>query len=293
MSAAYTWRSPQLGDTHTLTLRQGRIEAHIRGDGPAVVFAHGWLANANLWREVVDLLASDFRCVALDLPFGGHRIALGGEEPLGPEACAALITAAVEELGLKDVTVVGNDSGGAYSQIATATAPERVGRLVLNSCETLYDDFPPPPFDGLPAAAADPDTLQTLLGALRDPEVRRRPAAYGLLIKRPPEDLVFDTYALPSVEDRDVLLDTARVFAGARAEPVHRAAGELIANFERPVLFAWGPEDEVFPLANARRYAGELADGRVDEIADAYSFTAEDQPGALADAVRSFIHARV
>jgi hypothetical protein len=41
----------------------------------------------------------------------------------------------------------------------------------------------------------------------------------------------------------------------------------------------------VFPLANARRYAGELAGGRVVLIPDAYSFTPEDQPGRLATAI--------
>jgi pimeloyl-ACP methyl ester carboxylesterase len=288
VSAHLTWRSPQLGETRTLELPQGEIECHIRGEGPTVVFAHGWLANANLWRDVVDRLAGEMRCVTLDLPFGSHRVPLGGDEPLTPRACGRLIASALDVLDLADVTLVGNDSGGAYSQVATAAAPGRIARLVLNSCETLYDEFPPPPFDGLPAAASNPETLGQLLGALRDPDVRRLPAAYGLLIKRPPEDLVWDSYALPSVERREILADTARVFAGASSEPVHAAARELIASFERPVLFAWGPEDQVFPLANARRYAEALRSGAVHTIDDAFSFTPEDQPVALADAVREF-----
>ena len=73
------------------------------------------------------------------------------------------------------MTLVGNDSGGAYSQIAAAARPERIARLALNSCETPHDEFPPPPFDGLPAAARDTATLGTLLGALRDPAVRSLP----------------------------------------------------------------------------------------------------------------------
>jgi len=73
--------------------------------------------------------------------------------------------------------------------------------------------------------------------------------------------------------------------SSASSEPVHAAGRDLIAGFERPVLFAWGPEDQVFPLANARRYAGELAGGRVALVPDAYSFTPEDQPGRLATAI--------
>ena len=74
----------------------------------------------------------------------------------------------------------------------------------------------------------------------------------------------------------------------AASAPVHAAGRRLIADFDRPVLFAWGPEDRVFPLANAQRYAGELADGRVAKIADAYSFTPEDQPQRLATAIADF-----
>ena len=54
------------------------------------------------------------------------------------------------------------------------------------------------------------------------------------------------------------------------------------------MLLAWSPEDRVFAPANAERYAGELADGHVEWIADAYSFTPEDQPEALARVLAAF-----
>lgn len=282
---AHLWRSPLLGDRGEIELGAGRLEYFERGDGPVLVLAHGWLANANLWRDVVDRLAGRFRCIALDLPLGSHRVPMAADADLSPAGCGALIAEALAALDLDGVTLVGNDSGGAYSQIATAAHPQRIARLVLNSCETPYDEFPPPPFDGLPAAAADPAVLGRLFEALRDREVRATPVAYGLLIKHPVDDLVSDSYALPCVSDAEVLRDTAKAMSSASSAPVHAAGRELIAGFERPVLFAWGPEDRVFPLANARRYAGELAGGRVVLVPDAYSFTPEDQPGRLATAI--------
>jgi pimeloyl-ACP methyl ester carboxylesterase len=69
---------------------------------------------------------------------------------------------------------------------------------------------------------------------------------------------------------------------------VLEAGRKLIAEFKRPVLFAWGPEDRVFALADAQRYAEALTDGRVALIEDAYSFTAEDQPDRLAEEIASF-----
>jgi pimeloyl-ACP methyl ester carboxylesterase len=252
------------------------------------VFAHGWLANANLWRKVVDRLADRFTCLTLDLPLGAHRVAMNADANLSPTGCGALIASALAALDVSDVTLVGNDSGGAYSQIAVALHPERVARLVLNSCETPYDEFPPPPFDGLPALAKDVATLGLLFEALRDRAIRRTPPAFGLLIKHPIDDQVFDSYALPCASDPAILHDTAKVISTATSAPVHAAGAQLIDRFSRPVLLAWSPEDQVFALANAQRYSAALADGRVALIEDAYSFTPEDQPERLAEEIARF-----
>lgn len=207
---------------------------------------------------------------------------------LSPAGCGGLIVSSLMKLGLRDVTLVGNDSGGAYSQIAVASDPQRVGRLVLNSCETPYGEFPPAPFDGLPAAAKDPDTLRQLLEGLRDRAIRSSPVAFGLLIKHPIDGLVSDSYALPCLSDPRILLDAAKVTSSASSAPVQEAGRGLIADFGRPVLFLWSPEDQVFAPADAQRYAEALTDGRIVLIEDAYSFTPEDQPERLAEEIAKF-----
>jgi pimeloyl-ACP methyl ester carboxylesterase len=284
----HRWRSQLLGAAARVEVAGGEIEYFQRGDGPALVFAHGWLSNANLWRQVVDRLSDRFRCIALDLPFGSHRLPMRADADLSPAGCGEIVAQSLAGLDLNAVTLVGNDSGGAYSQIAAAAHSDRVARLVLNSCETPYDEFPPPPFDGLPAIAADPTALGQLFEALRDRAVRATPAAYGLLIKHPLDDPVSDSYALPCISDPDILHDASKVMSSATSAPVHAAGRRLLDEFRRPVLFAWGPDDRVFPLANARRYAAELADGRVAAIPDSYSFTPEDQPQLLAAAIAEF-----
>jgi pimeloyl-ACP methyl ester carboxylesterase len=288
MTGAHRFRSLLLGERARLELEQGSIEAFTRGAGPNLVFAHGWLANANLWRGVVDRLADRFRCITLDLPLGAHAVAADPGADLGPAGCAAIIAGAIDALDLNDVTLVGNDSGGAYSQIALAAGSDRIARLVLTSCETPYDQFPPPPFDGLPAAAQDPRKLGELLSVLEDRDVRKLPAAFGLLVKHPLDAAISDSYALPCLRDPDVLRDTAKVMAGASTEAVRDAGSALIERWLGPTLLVWSREDPVFPLDHARRYAGALADAQLVELDDCYSFTPEDQPDALADAIATF-----
>ncbi len=287
--AAHLYRSPLLGVPGSVRVRAGDISYFERGAGPAIVFAHGWLANANLFRKVVARLGDRHRCIALDLPLGAHRTPVDRDADLSPPGCGAIILDAIEALGLTDVTLVGNDSGGAYSQVGVAARPERIGRLVLASCETPDDVFPPPPFTGLRQAAASVEFLKGALQGLRSRERRLRPEAFGLLAKHPIPDDVFDSYALPVVEDDRILHDIAKAMRSASEIHVQRAADTLIADFRKPMLMAWAAEDPVFPLAHAQAYALRLSNARVETIADAYSFTAEDQPERLADLIAAFV----
>ncbi len=295
MSEAHRWRSELLGEPRALELDDGVLDYFERGEGPPLLFSHGWLANANLWREVVDRLHAEFRCLVLDLPLGSHRTSMSPGADLSPLGVAGLIAAVLERLDLDRTTLVGNDSGGAYSQIALARRERqtagRVSSLVLTSCETPYDEWPPAPFDGLPEAARDPEALGQLLGALSDPDVRALPLAYGLLLKHPTE--AADSYALPAGRDPGVLHDVAKAMASATTAPVQAAGEALIARHELPTLLIWSEEDEVFPIEHAARYADALADARLVRIADSYSFTPEDQPEAVATAIRSFVTERL
>lgn len=292
MTEAHRWRSELLGEARSLEVTGGILDYFERGEGPPLVFSHGWLANANLWRKVVEALHREFRCLALDLPLGSHRTSMDEDSDLSPIGVAGLIAEVVERLDLRGATLVGNDSGGAYSQIALTRHAKRVGervsRLVLTSCETPYDEWPPVPFDGLPIAARDSNALGRLLAALESPEVRASPVAYGLLLKHPIATEVSGAYALPASRDEGVLRDVAKAMVSASTEPVRTAGEHLIANSDLPVLLIWSSDDEVFPLAHAERYAAALKRATLVRIADSFSFTPEDQPAAVASAIRSF-----
>lgn len=291
MSEAHRWRSELLGEPRSLELDGGTLDYFERGEGLPLLFSHGWLANANLWRKIVDRLHTEFRCLVLDLPLGSHRTPLAPRADLSPLGVAGLIAASLERLDLSEATLVGNDSGGAYSQIAVARhgsqIARRVSRLVLTSCETPYDEWPPVPFDGLPEAARDPEVLGQVFAALEDPAVRAAPVAYGKLLKHSTE--ASDSYALPASRDAGVLRDVAKAMASATTAPVRTAGEPLIAHHELPTLLIWSEEDEVFPIEHAARYADELAKARMVRITDSYSFTPEDQPEAVAAAIRSFM----
>ena len=153
-----------LGPARVLDLGGGRrIRAHVTGDGPAIVFVHGVLVNANLWRKVVPRL-DGFTRVTLDLPLGSHLEAMPKGADLRVPALANLIADALEALELDSVTLVGNDTGGGLSQVVAVSRPERIGALVLTSCDA-FENFPPRFFRIVLAPAAIPGRTRSSSGA--------------------------------------------------------------------------------------------------------------------------------
>ena len=130
-----------------------------------MVFVHGALVNANLWRKVVPLLDGRTR-VTLDLPLGSHIEPMPRDADLSPPALADLIADALAALELEDVTIVGNDTGGGLTQILATRRPERIGRVVLTSCDA-FENFPPTLFRYVLAPARVPGAIPVAFGGLR------------------------------------------------------------------------------------------------------------------------------
>lgn len=86
-----------------------------------VVFAHGALVDGHLWDATADLLATrGYRCYQPTLPIGSHTIPINAGQELSPTTIAAAINDFLDALGLRDVTLVGNDSGGGICQFLVA-----------------------------------------------------------------------------------------------------------------------------------------------------------------------------
>jgi pimeloyl-ACP methyl ester carboxylesterase len=282
-----TWRDPALGAAQTLDRPQGSVRYFDAGAGSPIVFAHGLLVNANLWRKVVAQLSSEFRCIVLDLPLGAHTLPMPEAADLTPVGLADLVADAIEALGLDEVTLVGNDTGGALSQMVVTRRPERIGRLVLTSCD-YRDNFPPPMFRYFKPAAAVPGALKLLMTPMRLRAPRRLPFAFGWLVKRPIDREAEDSYVLPALAIDGVERDLKRAIAGLDTRYTNEAADRL-GQFEKPALIAWSREDRFFKPEHAERLAQELPNARLEWIENAGSFSPEDEPGRLAELIAAFV----
>jgi len=147
-------------------LHQGTIRYREAGTGEPVVLVHGLLTDGQLWREVAPRLARDFRVITPDWPLGSHQLPLQPGADLSPPGLARIIADFISELELEEVTLVGNDTGGALCQLVAAHHPERVGRLVLTPCDA-YENFLPPALRPLQMLAHVPGAVYLIAQSLR------------------------------------------------------------------------------------------------------------------------------
>jgi pimeloyl-ACP methyl ester carboxylesterase len=287
MNSKATWRDPALGEPRELALPQGRLRVYEAGKGAPIVFVHGLLVNPNLWRKVVAKLSPDFRCVALELPLGAHALPMPDGADLSPHGLADLIADAIEALGLEDVALVGNDTGGALCQIVVTRRPERIGRLVLTSCD-YRDQFPPSIFSYFKLLPPLAPLVPLLFAPMRLRAPRRTPIALGWLTKRPIDREAEDSYVLPVLGDRRLRADLNKVIRGVDKRYTNEAADKL-GGFDRPALIAWSREDRLFKPAHAERLAQELPNARLEWVDDAYTFSMEDNPARLSELIAGFV----
>ncbi len=266
------------------------------GSGSPIVLLHGVLMDASLWDPPVAAPSADYRCIAPTLPMGAHRIPVHTDADLSLSGLADLAVELIDGLGLRNVTLVGSDTGGALAQLImargageTAGGGAGVARVILVSCEA-FDNIPAR-LTGTTLALAgrlSPALFLLFVQQLRLRAVRRLPVAFGWLTAR--GDAATARWIRPVVEQPAIPRDTVRVLRAmrvARKELLDAAA--LLHEYTNPVLVVWARQDRVMPPRHGRRLADLLPHGRLVEVDDTRTLISLDQPGELGRLIGEFI----
>jgi len=157
-TSAWPWQP------YTLSHPGGRVAVTDTGKGPTLLFVHvgSW---SFVWRDVLLRLQNDFRCVAIDAPGCG----LSDRVPTPTLAQAGgAVTAVIDALQLRDVTLVAHDLGGPAGFLAAARRADRIAALAAVNC-----------FAWTPTGAA----FRGMLAAMGSAPVRELDAATGVLAR--------------------------------------------------------------------------------------------------------------
>lgn len=256
-------------------LRAGGV-IHYRTLGPAegepVVLLHkvgGWLAD---WRGVAPLLAVRHRVIAMDLPGHGGSAMLGRPPHVQTVAeSAAMILAALSELGVDRFTVAGNSLGGIVGINLAARYPERVSHLILASVSLFAGQ-----------SRAELDKVE----ADRDPAVwtadwRPRPRSMAQLSR-------FGTVN-PAIEEEQ---NASRARADRWVRPSERGVAltdteALLAKTTVPLLMIYADRGYYTRYVETGRRT--RPDASIVQIAGAGSFVHQEKPEETARAMLDFL----
>ena len=276
-----------------VALEQATIDYRVLGpedsSHPPVLFVHGILVDNRLWVEVAERLARQgFRCFLPNWPLGSHIIPVNDGADLSPRGVAAMIHDFIASLGLSDVTLVGNDTGGGLCQLLIDAYPDDVGRVVLTNCDA-FDKFPPFPFTMVFAMLRGPKSIKTLFATMRIKALRHSPLGYGLLVK--PDPALTASWLAPCRNDTRICRDLATLLRHVARTDLTDVSTRL-PRFTKPVTVVWGQRDRCFTPALGRRLAALFPNSTMVEVPGARTFVALDDPAAVVDAIASLGAAR-
>ncbi len=278
---------------HSRFVRAGELEWHVQTMGPAaadrpvLLLLHGTGAATHSWRDLMPLLATEFRVIAPDLPghgFSRGRIGGGASLPHVAKAIAALLAA----LDTKPAIIVGHSAGAAVAL-----------RLVLDGA-VLPDSV-----IGLsPALLPFPGIAQHLFPTLAkllfvNPFA---PSIFASIARQPGAVEKFMLRSTGSTIDAAGIANYARLFG----TPTHCAgAVGMMANWDltplkadlpklKPaLLMLHGAKDAAIPVPAVREAASLVPGAELEIIPELGHLAHEEAPADIAARITAFARATV
>ncbi|GAA3648185.1 sigma-B regulation protein RsbQ [Lentzea atacamensis] len=132
--------TPSIGGVDVL--RRNNVVVTGNETGPAVLLAHGFGCDQNLWRRIVPDLAERCRVVLFDHTGCGRSdvSAWSAERYSGLDGYADDVLEICSALDLRDVVLVGHSVSAMIAVLAANREPERFAQLVLLTPSPCYVD---------------------------------------------------------------------------------------------------------------------------------------------------------
>lgn len=246
--------------------------AHLdEGEGPPVVFLHGEPTWSFLWRKVFPPVRdAGFRCLVPDLAGFGRSDKPTDDDWYSYDRHTERVAFLLEDLDLRDATMVVHDWGGPIGLRVAAEHPDRVSRIVamdtgiFNGRQRMHDAWHrfkdyvektpdvPAGFLVRNACATDPGDVVAAAYDAPFPEqaAKAGPRTFPPMIPLTPEEVGAD--------------------AGQRTL-------EALTGDERPKLILWGDSDPVLPPEAGHAFAEALGVDPPRMIENAGHFLQEDK----------------
>lgn len=265
-------------------LDTGRGEVAYRrvGQGPDVLFVHGWPVSSATFRCLLPHLVDHVTCHLVDLP-GAGQSRFADDTPLSIANHVHAVRHVVDELGLDHVAVVGHDSGGMIARHALAGDP-RVRAFGL--IDTEQTSGPGWQFKMFLAGRHVPGFGRGLAWVSGVRSLRRnRLVLGGAFVDRTLLDGEFDEFFLAPIRDSAAYRTATMKLLKSFDYGLIRQLPDLHRRIDVPVQLVWGANDPFFPVRWAREMVSTFAHAELAVIDGAALFSHEERPAEAAAAL--------
>ena len=265
-----------------LDVGTGEVAYRTVGNGPDVLFVHGWPVSSATFRQLLPHLADHVTCHLIDLPGAGSS-RFTNDTPLTIENHIHSARRVLDLLDLTDVAVVGHDSGGMIARHAMVGDP----RLrALGLIDTEQSNGLSWKFKSFIAGRKVPGFGAALGWLAGRPRLRRNRLVLGdAFVDRSLLDGEFDEFFLQPLHTSRAHRDATMRLLRSFDHQLVRDLGELHARIDVPVQLVWGEHDRFFPAARAREMVASFPNATIEVIAGAGLFAHEERPEQVADAL--------
>ena len=272
---------PSLTVSKEISIDGGRAHYLELGRGKPVVLLHGIPGDSRTWRYNVDVLASRFRVLALDLP-GWGRSEMPRRFAYSLEDLARFVHGFSTALELERPSLMGLHLGGLVALETALRHPDQTGRLVVIGAPLLSTDTPlrlEPPGS----------LLGRLLFKLGSARAVKRLMRRGFLDRGNLSADLVPGYARALRRGR-----TLQGIALGNAA-IRERWPELrrdLARLATPTLAVWGAEDAVTSLDNARFLVDTAPNAALHVVGHTGHCCHEEAPAGFNRAVMEFLGGR-
>lgn len=266
-----------------LDVGAGEVAYRRIGQGPDVLFVHGWPVSGATFRKLLPHLVGDVTCHIIDFPGAGSS-RFDARTPLTVDQHIATVGRVVDQLGLDDFAVVGHDSGGLIARHALAGDHRVRGMALIDTEQPNGLSWRFRSFIGIKHLPGVGGALGWIAG---QPRLRRSQLVFGdSFVDASLLDGEFDEFFLEplhsSPERRAAAVKVLRSFDVRLISQL----ADLHPRIDVPVQLVWGAADRFFPVARAEAMVGTFPDARLSVIAGASLFSHEERPAEVAEAMR-------
>lgn len=254
-----------------LELRTGRVHVEVTGEGPAVLWIHGFPFTGESWKAQAQGIPG-YKHVVPDLPGYGRSAPLADGGPLTMDVAADVCAQTLERLGIARATAVGLSMGGYVLFALVRRAPERVRACIF--CDTK--------------AGADSEDGKKGREKFAENVLKEGPgwAAAQLIPK-----LVVDP-AGPVAKQLQAMIaaqPAASMAATQRGMAARPDSTPTMAQVAVPTLVICGGSDALIPPAESKKIVDGIQGASYAEIAGAAHVPNLEKPDAFNEAVKRFL----